>query len=238
MGASNAAPTSSGMPRGSSGTQTVVAALTKAAVVAVDAAERHYEFALALLPRTLSKGGLYEYEGANYPATPAAREALLDQVAWTYAALAAECTTRHPEISLPTPEQMPSEADLAKTLQAVADCSYTDLGIKPYWIPRLLVDVDVCGRKLGKDWRLPTVQDVESLTQAERAAVVATAREGLYNGLEVFAIGANKTLHVSNLETGATRALSETNATYLGDTYHYEGNASLRCVRGELAPLL
>ncbi len=39
-------------------------------------------------------------------------------------------------------------------------------------------------------------------------------------------------LLVADLASGTTRKLSENSgATYLGDTYHYEGGASLRCIR-------
>lgn len=214
----------SGAPSGKS-----TAALTADGTVSVESGATAFALSLAILPRTFSKGGLYGYEGASYPATPAAREAVVDSVAFTYPQLAAECAARHPEIVLPKPGDPQSVIQAA--LEAVADCSYADFGIKPYWIPRLVVDVDVCARKLGAGWRLPTVADVTGLTADERAALAATKEEGLYNGPSVYVLGADGTVQVGDLFAGTVRKLSDTTTMYLGDTYHYEGGAALRCIR-------
>jgi len=218
-----------GVDEGAPSTGTSKAAITAEGVVSVQSGAVTFEISLAILPRTFSKGGLYEYEGPRYPTTTAAREALVDSVAFTYGELAKECVTRHPEIVLPKPGD--PEATVNKALEAVAACAYTDFGIKPYWIPRLVSDVDICARKLGPDYHLPTVADVKALTADERAAIGATLREGLYNGLSIFVRAADGTLVLADLATGATRKLSEGGATYWGDTYHYEGGASLRCIR-------
>lgn len=205
------------------------AALTAEGAVSVQTGEVQFDISLAILPRTFSKGGLYEYEGDRYPTTTAAREAVVDAVAFTYGELAKECATRHPEIVLAKPGD--PDSVITKALEAVADCAYSDFGIKPYWIPRLAVDVDVCARKLGTGYRLPTVADVTALTPEERAAIAATTREGLYNGLVVYVRAADGTVQLGDLASGAIRKLSDTTSMYWGDTYHYEGGASLRCIR-------
>lgn len=210
-------------------TGTSKVALTSDGALSVQSGAEQFDISLAILPRTFSKGGLYDFEGDRYPTTAASREALVDDVAFTYGQLAAECAARHPEIVLPKPGDPESVAQ--KALEAVASCSYGDFGIKPYWIPRLVVDVNVCARKLGDGYRLPTVADVKALTPAERAAIAATVHDGLYNGTEVYVRAADGTVQVGDLVTGAVRALSDTTAWYRGDTYHYEGGAALRCIR-------
>lgn len=222
-------PTDTGKPGPGGSSATSTASLTSEGTVAVQSGEVQFAISLAILPRTFSKGGLYGYEGAGYPTTTAEREKVVDGVAFTYPELAAECAARHPEIVLPKPGD--PDSVIRAALEAVARCSYTDLGIKPYWIPRLVVDVDVCARKLGAGWRLPTTADLTGLTSAERAAIAATQNEGLYNGPEVYVLGAGGTVQVGDLFTGAVRNLSETTSMYLGDTYHYEGGAALRCIR-------
>lgn len=214
---------------GSGGTGDAKAAVTAEGSVSVESGGTQYDLSLAILPRTFSKGGLYEYEGSNYPTTTAAREAVVDSVAYTYPQLAKECAALHPEIVLP--KEGDSAATIEKALEAVASCAYNDFGIKPYWIPRLIADVDICARKLGSGYRVPTVADFKTFTPAERTAIAASTAIALYNGLVIYLRAEDGSIVLGDLGSGAIRKLTDTTAYYMGDAYHYEGGASLRCIR-------
>lgn len=195
------------------------ATLTADGTIAVSSSDGPFEVSLAILPRTFTKGGLYEYEGAGYPSTQAAREAVFDGVAYTYAQLVAECAALHPGLD-------------GKDVMAVEKCAYSDFGIKPYWIPSLVVDVDGCGRKLGPGWRLPTEQDVKRLSAAERAAIAETTSMGLYNGGTVFVRLDGGSVGLANLFDGTLLPFTDSSGFGFDPRRHYEGGASLRCVRG------
>jgi hypothetical protein len=208
-------------PAHSSSAATVT--MTTEGNLSVSSSDGTFEISLAILPRTFSKGGLYSYEGDGYPKTAAEREAVFDSVAYTFPQLAKECAALHPGIASP-----PTEKDI----DAIANCSYSDFGIKPYWIPQLVGDVDGCARKLGAGWRLPTENDVKLLSPAERTAIADSSSEGLYNGTLVFVRASDGSLALADLFGGVLVPFVDTSGAGYDPTRHYEGGASLRCVRG------
>ena len=210
------------------------AALTVSGAVAVESAEHgRFELSLSILPRVFGKG-LYRYEGTSYPSTDAARTAVVDEVAFTYPQLERECAGLHPGKIVLAKDGGPalSAETLGKNIEALFDCAYVDFGIKPYWIPRLVVDADVCGRKLGAGWRLPTAGDFASWTESERSAIAAASSVELFNSRILYVRGTDGSAQLGNLVTGEVGPITGAGLSYAGDTYHYEGGAALRCLRG------
>ena len=49
--------------------------------------------------------------------------------------------------------------------------AYTDFVSKPYWIPALVDQVDICGTELGSDWHMITEADANDVTDADAQAL-------------------------------------------------------------------
>jgi hypothetical protein len=98
------------------------------------------------------------YEGL--PSTLEGERALAESATFTFTQLLTECAEAYPAITL-----MPrTTAELAANYDAVARCAYETRSSKPYWIPKLLADVDVCRMKLGAGWRLLSEDDLGTFT--------------------------------------------------------------------------
>jgi hypothetical protein len=187
-----------------------------------------------IFPHTFKAGGgldLYGYEGANYPTTYAGELQLARGAGVTYASLLAQCAALHSTIVLQAAGSPPLPASvLASNLEAVARCAYEDFGIKPYWIPQLVDDVDLCGELLGAGWKLPTEADLAALTDAERATWQQAASAELFGSLNVYVRANDGSLKLAGLGVGS-RALEPFLA--FGGAYnpknHYEGGVNLRC---------
>src|SRR4030095_10137098 len=100
-----------------------------------------------ILPNVLI---LYTGEGANYPKDNASRQKLAHDSALTFCFLLTDCAPFYPTIKTKQPL---TPADLATNYGEVADCGYTRHTAKPYWIPQLVNDVDLCGTEMGAGWR-------------------------------------------------------------------------------------
>ena len=194
------------------------------------------EISAPIFPKVLE---LYMGEGERYPATQEAREALAHASALTYPALLEHCAPMDPAIERRQPGDPPlTEAEVMATYHAIADCAYREFTVKPYWIPQLVSDVDLCGRELGPGWRLITQADIERLTEADflllRDALDAAASGfgGFYFSLQVFVRAADGSIQEGRLDPGIQPRLTPLTYPYGWDARnHYEAGLSLRCLR-------
>lgn len=190
--------------------------------------------------------------GVGYPATPAAREEVVDQHVFTFGYLLDACRSKYPNIKLPTPPEELSPKELAINYNQVARCGYEEYGAKPYWIPQLLGDVDLCARKLGAGWRLPTAADLATFQEADfqrmrdvltGAALFdplngGTASWGVfYFSLKVYLRASDGSLLVGDLNPGVaarTRPLGVTGEQLKDLLIDGKGdNTALRCIRSQ-----
>lgn len=187
---------------------------------------------------------LYAHEGANFPSSLAAEADLVAAVALGFEHLVTECAQRtDPKTGAPysladgdtlTPAQLTSNYD------TVARCAYEQFTAKPYWIPQLVDDVDVCAATLGADWRLPTEADLASLG-ADDFAFFANTLTGAANGtsfwgsfyfsLVVFVRAADGSLQKADLGPNVTTRVQDLGLTAAQLKQHYEGGVALRCLR-------
>lgn len=180
---------------------------------------------------------MYQGEGANYPTTPAAREALVDATALTYDFLRADCAANGYAITQ-TDGGVLTPAQLAANYNAVADCSYARYTAKPYWIPQLLLDVDVCGRTLGAGWRLLSQADLEGFRAADfqylhdtlaATGGSASSMGSFYFSPRVFVAATDGGLLEGNLDPAAAERLAPLPGGALN--VHLEAGLALRCIR-------
>ena len=67
-----------------------------------------------------------------------------------------------------------SPAQLATNYDQVGRCAYEQYTAKPYWIPKLVDDVDICGTEMGTGWRLISEADLASFSEADLQKVAGT----------------------------------------------------------------
>lgn len=184
-------------------------------------------------------------EGPDYPATDEARRALAAK-GHTFEELLPKCAPDYPAIRLPTADGAPlSSEDVATNYDAVAQCSYEKFTAKPYWIPQLVDDVDVCAAKVGGDWRMLAEADLEALNDADfeafRSAVTGgrpgdwSGWGGHYFGGDVFVRANDGTLKRASLTPGTSPRVTDLgpapNAGEDWRRHHDERGLGVRCIR-------
>jgi hypothetical protein len=179
-----------------------------------------------------------------YPGlSEAERLALVDDDVRTFGELLPLCAATNPAIKLQVEGDPPlTAAEIATNYDEVARCAYEQYGAKPYWVPQHVSDVDVCGRKLGLDWRLPTEADVNGFEEGDFKFFqeTLTAQPGLdefpvhfYYSLDVYVRAGDGSLALGNLAPDAEHVVplpvsgSELDALYIGNGRPI----GLRCVR-------
>lgn len=180
-----------------------------------------------------------------FPATLEGEQAMAHDAALIYERLLVECAADYPAITpAPSDGSLLTKEQLTANYNAVADCSYVKHTAKPYWIPKLIDDVDICGTELGPGWRLLTEDDVLSFTEKDFqfmqdtltpvAGSQASASSGLgpfYFGLRVWVHGRDGKLAAASLAPGLSGARVTPLDFTSGYTEHYEGGLGLRCIR-------
>ncbi len=207
------------------------------------------EISAPIFPKVLV---LYTGEAANYPATQPAREALVANSALTYDTLLTTCASQpqYSAISLQTPGgPVLSALQLNTNYQLVAQCSYDQYTAKPYWIPQLVNDVNICESQLGQDWHLLAESDLatfnnadyvffqNTLTEASNANNNTSFWGSFYFSLKVFLRAADGSIQEGDLTPGATNRVNPLVYPQGRDaTYHYEAGLALRCIRRTQVP--
>ncbi|HEY4185449.1 MAG TPA: hypothetical protein VGP07_10290 [Polyangia bacterium] len=222
----------------------VVAPLTAALVVSLCGTSparatgtmQYVEVSAPILPRV---SVLYPAEGSHFPTASADIAALAHDAALTFDYLLTACAMNHTGIVIPGPGDPPTTpAQNASNFETIANCAYTDFVSKPYWIPALVDQVDLCGTELGADWHLLSEADVNGFSTADEQMMsdaLSTPNAGSFFGnfyfsLHVWVRAADGSLQRGDLSPGATTRLS-TLPVAMSSTTHYESDMSLRCIR-------
>jgi hypothetical protein len=201
--------------------------------IAVDSSAR-VEISSPILPDVLKIYG-------PFPATLDGEKAMAHDAALTFDFLLAACAPKYPKITLATGGvTVLSQEQLATNFEEIGRCSYEQYSAKPYWIPRLINDVDLCGTELGADWHLISEHDLTTLTEADFQLIQETLTPlasgvggffgSFYFGLQVFVRADDGSLKLGSLApgAGAARVSAYPNAS---STSHDEGGYALRCIR-------
>ena len=104
-------------------------------------------------------------------------------------------------------------AQITSNYDQVSRCAYADYGAKPYWMPQIINDVDVCVEKLGTQWHLLTEAEVGAFSESDFTLIkdtmaLARGTDGFprefYFSLDVYVRGADGSLKLGNLAPGST----------------------------------
>jgi hypothetical protein len=154
---------------------------------------------------------------------------LAHAISMPYERLLAECQPHYPQIILPTASPPLSEQQSLQNQTSVSDCAYHRYGSKPYWIPQMLSEVDVCQVVLGEPWRLPTEADLAAIPEAELERL--RNRPGTYFSSK-FYVRTKDGLAEANL--GQSRGVRPLHSPGGKVNYgsHLEGGIGVRCFRG------
>jgi hypothetical protein len=183
---------------------------------------------------------LYAAQGDAYPASQEAREDVAHRASLLFEQLLDLCAASDPRIKLRQPGDPPLTGDEMRTnYAAVAECSYNRFTSKPYWIPQLVSDVDICGRELGPGWALITQADVERLSEPEfllmREALGGNPSDfwgAFYFQLRVFVRAADGSIQEGRFDPRQTpRVVPLQYPQNWTSRDHYEGGLALRCLR-------
>jgi len=175
------------------------------------------EISAEILPNAV----VWQYKGGDgYPPTVAELQQLVNDSTYSFPTLLTACAAKDPSIVIRA-DQALTPAELASNYTAVAECAYRDYGAKPYWMPQILNDVDVCASKLGGAWHLLAASDLASLTEAD------------YQGLQDTLAVAAKPLVAGQFPTSFYYALT----TYLRDANGQLALANLTPNAVHISPL-
>ena len=197
---------------------------------------------------------IYPAQGEDFPTTLVAEAQLMSDASLLFGDLLQDCATnpayagQYAGITLQSPSGPDLTPDQINTnYDLVARCSYEQHSAKPYWIPQLVSDVDICAEKYGVGWRLISEQDIETFSESDfqflhdTLAGVNADFTSFYFGLKVFVRGNDGTLKIGLLDPGippprVTPLPADINSdgvvTENDFKYHFEagGGAGLRCI--------
>jgi len=171
------------------------------------------------------------YQNENYPADKQAQIDLVGSYFMKYESLLDECAKIYSKDN-PLPKKKHSlhvktsigkfhtegertQVQILQNYLNVAQCSYREFHSKPYFIPQLVDDVDICGTILGPEYRMITEDDVNGFSAAfykELDTVITRASSGVegvpwgeyYFSLATYIRGNDGALKVGNLYNGVT----------------------------------
>jgi hypothetical protein len=172
------------------------------------------------------------YEGL--PSTLQGERELARTGTFTYEQLLAECAAAYPEIT-PAPQ---TADERAANYVAVGKCAYETRWSKPYWIPKLIADVDVCAMKLGADWRLLSEDDLAGFTESEYRFIHDTLAPfehdtgfgSIYFGRTVWLRTQDGSIGIGTLELDVTGSRVE-QRNLDAETTGLQRPVALRCIR-------
>jgi hypothetical protein len=214
----------------------------ESAVVAGSGMTERVEISSPILPSV----DIYQYQGSHYPTTDAEQAQVVDEVSLTFSFLLQNCPSKYPGITVRGPNDPPiTPAELATNYQLIAKCSYEEYGAKPYWLPQIVDDVDICANELGSEWSLLTESDIASMSNDDFRFIADTLTSSgsgsgtvdgffgsFYFSLHVYVRDGNGALKRGDLSPGVTTRIGPLPATQDGTTTsHLESDMALRCIR-------
>ena len=202
------------------------------------------EISAPILPQVLI---LYAHEGAAFPETLGEKQDLAAQASLLFDNLLVDCKSNpdfggvYDGITLWNEGDPPLATEqLMTNYSLVAQCSYDHFTAKPYWIPQLVDDVDICGLQLGDGWRLPTADDIASLS-ADDLTFIQTVLAGVSAGADFWELFYFLSMQIYARAGDGSLAEANFDPAFSGDRvfpgewvdplHHFEGGIALRCLR-------
>jgi hypothetical protein len=185
-------------------------------------------------------GGLYDYEGENYPSTKAEQIDITKKYHKTFGSLFNDCKGLVDGIL--SGDKLTNE-QIVNNYNIVAECSSIYFGSKPYYIPKLVDDVDICAEVMGANFRMLTESDLQTFDNnfyKDLNQVLATASgssdwwAGFYFSLATYIRANDGSLKIGNLysdvEGGRVIDIEGDETFHLEDTFMNVGNGVVNSV--------
>lgn len=185
---------------------------------------------------------VWQYKGGSgYPATAADALKLVRDSTYTFEWLVASCASKYP-IATAAPGSTLTAAQLLSNYDVVSRCGYMEYGAKPYWVPQIVSDVDVCAEKLGSGWHLLTEAELAGFTEADFTFIQMTMSlakgsdwfpRQFYFSLDVYVRATDGSLKLGNLAPDTTHVTAlPIAAAEMKDLYVGNGRPiGVRCTR-------
>ena len=195
---------------------------------------RSIEISAPILPRT---SVIYK----PFPATLDGEKQMAHDAALLFDQLLVDCAPPYPTITLDPAGAGLSPEQLGVNYDQVGLCSYMQDSAKPYWIPKLVGDVDICGTEMGPDWHLITEGDLAAMQERDFQSVAdvwnhhPAGGQGLsefFASLQIWVRASDGTIAQGTLAPGAGPDRVTPLEVAPTSTNHYEGSLGLRCLRG------
>jgi hypothetical protein len=195
------------------------------------------ELSAPILPKVfVENNGLYAHQGDAYPKTHDEEVQVVRDAAMPYLTLLEQCAQLHLDIVVPSPDASLTAAQFSANNDAIFNCSYDDFGIKPYWIPQLVDDVDICAVVLADGWRMPTQADLDAFTDPARDAYWALACNDVYASADIYVRANDGRLASASILSG-DRTVTPLELPPEQWKEHYESSPAVVCVRaGDVIP--
>jgi hypothetical protein len=179
-----------------------------------------YEISAPLFPIVAT---LYKNEGANYPAGADAQKTLGKDGYMTFEKVRDECLAKDPQgsfgggIKKEDSSQALTVEERAANYSKIAQCAYEYFSSKPYSIPQLVSDVDLCADHLGPEWRLLGEDDIAAFTPEVYANIKGALQKSsdafswgsFYFSLAAYTKGSDQTLKIGSLFPDATSRVTD-----------------------------
>jgi hypothetical protein len=157
-----------------------------------------------------------------------------EEASLTFAYFVKACASQYPIVQpLAGHSLMPEQA--YENYANVARCTFETHYGKPYWVPQLIDDVDLCGRTLGAGFRLPSSESLSKFNPEHRE-ILYQALKGVpfgagYNSLLMFARDERNKLTLLDLTPPKARTTPADRLQGERKSSFQLPRVSLRCVR-------
>jgi hypothetical protein len=186
-----------------------------------------------ILPKVLR---LYQSEGAKYPTTTEEQSKLATESALTFEELEKSCLNFTSEYNSSVAN---NDTQIATKYWSLEQCAYARFTAKPYWIPQLLLDVDVCQLSLGQGYRTLRESDVRAFLPGEvesfkqRLDEVNRGGGSFYFSMNVWVRSEAGKMASVDLSAGASAPITPLKqfSQNWTEKNHFEGGLALRCIR-------
>jgi hypothetical protein len=175
-----------------------------------------YEISAPLFP-LIDK--LYANEAEKYPSTSEAKTSLAKEGFMTFEKIRDKCISeKYAGIKAETSGASLTPKERADNYSKIASCAYEKYTSKPYSIPQLVSDVDLCQLHLGSDWNMLKDADIQSFTSKMFNNIRTTYSQvnseefswsAFYFSLATYARGSDGKLKVGSLYPEATKRVAD-----------------------------
>ncbi|MEY4590842.1 MAG: hypothetical protein RL497_2918 [Pseudomonadota bacterium] len=185
---------------------------------------------------------IYKYQNENYPSDKAVQLKLARDNFKSYEYMLNQCSTLTAGIVL---GDNLSDEQIMQNYQLTSECSYKHFLSKPYYIPQLVADVDICHEALGGEFRMISESDIRTFTphfyqelnHVLSPSIAGKTGGGFYFSVITYIRGDDGSIKIGDLSENVSGARVTKLPSNIDTRNHLEwvsgvgGPITLRCMR-------